>query len=571
MKKLQILLVFLFLFIACNSTKPSSYKVDYSAEHTPSFDFGIQDEEALTLCKNGWFIINELNDSFYINQIIKNKTNDEVNYFYKQKVETAFDFLQNSNSIEENYYAYFGIGELYSILIKNTKTTNYIENQQIQQELSRIAAINYFKAYLLNSNQNTYIKLTDSLSHSIFSKEIDDIFETLIKLPQTNSEPYTDLHYKKGLYYKNNALVIEAYNEFCLAQKENHNTKLLPNIISEKEKIQNDYQRQNIEYLKELILKNKFTKEELNEYYNYKQQLSYRVFMDPNNYLNYSSIGSGKFLIIPNDKFQIIDVTLENNKFNYLITRRDVSGMNYYSLVSDYQLNHHYRGIISDELLIIYLGTATYQQNFDFYKCHSFYVLPHNHPQVIRFKENIQLIDNIKNCDIDYLFAHMSTQDLQLLIDSHIILPFFPQLYKYINSYELINNKTIKVINSLLNSPVLLSPEDYEWLCCAFTKYDELNYLLEDNIEKCNNKAKCITPYLLMNNTKNRRTVLNHVENVSKENKNLLYFLGTYTITDEKLIKELLLKGLDLSAGTLIEREFSVNSLEFRLQKLCNC
>ena len=94
--KLIFLVIIAILFSSCVSTKnATSYAVDYEEEHKPKQDFEFNNADALDLCKNGWFIINELNDSFYMKNLTSKMTEEEINQFYNDKITTSLNSFED--------------------------------------------------------------------------------------------------------------------------------------------------------------------------------------------------------------------------------------------------------------------------------------------------------------------------------------------------------------------------------------------------------------------------------------------------------------------------------------------
>ena len=152
--KLNRLFYFLIviIFTSCVSTN-TTYTVDYEKEHTPQQNFEISNPEALELCKNGWFIINELNDSFYMKNVTSKMTETDKTVYYEEKFNNALQYFDESNTIEENYWSYRGVAELHSIW--KSQSHYYQDNNSHD----KIIIDNFLKAYQLKPDEYIYDKI----------------------------------------------------------------------------------------------------------------------------------------------------------------------------------------------------------------------------------------------------------------------------------------------------------------------------------------------------------------------------------------------------------------------------
>ena len=232
--KLIFLVIIAILFSSCVSTKnATSYAVDYEEEHKPKQDFDFNNTDALDLCKSGWFIINELNDSFYMKNLTSKMTEEEINQFYNDKITTSLNSFEDSNNIEVNYWNYRGIAEINTIartqfmkvnsswsttiinfgITDNNSQTDY--NKQLDL-FNRNIITNYIEAYKINPETVIYNKILSSIKNLQNEEDLISTYDYLLSL-ETDNEKRASLYYNKGIVYKDNGDFQKAYSEFNTA------------------------------------------------------------------------------------------------------------------------------------------------------------------------------------------------------------------------------------------------------------------------------------------------------------------------------------------------------------------
>ena len=235
LRKYALFPILLFiLFVSCVSNKnATSYAVDYEQEHTPKQDFKFNNEEASDLCKNGWFIINELNDPFYIKNLTSKMTENEIKQFYNDKINVALQYFNDANSIEINSWNYMGISEINNIariqfvnsntpwsagMINNGITNGDVQNTYAQQLdlYNKNITSNYIEAYKINPDSSIYNKIISSIKNLKKEEDLISTYDYLLSL-ETDNEKRASLYYKKGIVYKNNDNPQKAYSEFKTA------------------------------------------------------------------------------------------------------------------------------------------------------------------------------------------------------------------------------------------------------------------------------------------------------------------------------------------------------------------
>lgn len=649
MKTIKLIFFFLitFWFSSCVTTNnKKTPKIDYEKEHSPKQDFYIHDERASDLCKKGWFILNELNDSDYMNKITVNMSNKEKTLFYEEKLNAAKTYFETSNSLEINSWSYRGIAELHNIWRSQISSPNYdyfnaVKSQYVNNDQykiieqinyhAKLVTQNYFEAYKIFPDLTVYYKMLDSISDLKSEEDVISMCDEIIAFTDDNYVK-AELYYKKGAYYRKNNEFQKAFEQFNLAfdtsenyfdyedyfevmekvalkndefdaisfldsylKKEKDNTKLaflhykksfinsntdiesykelvtakkltdnielLKNIDNRLSNISNMYQVKNNEYFKNLIVAKKAGFNTYEEYETYLHRVDFKNL--------YSSLNSGKntsyllgdVIVVPAESLSITDVEQSQSGYIYLVTGY---GQNQLSrccmVVSDHQLQYTLwkgEGLITEKVLLAYQGKSSYKRGYSIDDCDLFTVVNPFSPLLEDLSNRLEEANKFSNWDFDYILSKITASEYQVLLDNGYMFVFYPDIYRklcYACSEELYYSKSKneiinykgwkKIFDTILSSPFEISDQDYWWLCETFNMSDEFNAYLEKYIDIPGaNSIWFRKSYFYQK--KNFNTVLSHLKNLESESKVYWFYLWECGINDEKIIKELIQKGLD--------------------------
>lgn len=628
MKSLRFFaILFISIVLFSCASNSSSYTVDYEKEHMPKQNFDFQNSDAGDLCYQGWFVLNELNDTFFMNNKLRKLSNDEIDNYYDLKLKESLENFKQSNSLEKNTWNYKGIAEVYKIKKGrvNYNEVSYYSNLETQ---------NYFESYKLKQEPDVYSKILESISKLSLDDKLD-VYDELLSISHEQSQ-IAEFHYNKGMIYSSKNDYSKAYGEiktaFELSNDFNSSDKYFSELIKlsdadksiniqtllnesvKKEKDKNKlaflqyeqgkvYQYSNDDYVKAynqyVIAKNSASDEKLIQAIGYQlssikddykdscndkykklivaKKAGYNTYDDYQAFLNradfenfYRSLNLGKethyvpgdIIVAPSQRLSITDVEQSKSGFIYLVTGY---GQNQLSkccmIISDYQIQnvvYYGEGLITEKLILAYQGKSTYKRGFTIVDCDVFTVVNPFNPVLEILSEQINEAVKYEKWDFDYSLGELTGEDYEFLIKNGYCIALYPEGYQKLssscvgeiidksNKQEKINYSSWKkVFDSVLSSSFEISQSDYEWLCETYNISDEFNSYFEKCIDKTNYNPKWFHDSYYTN-PKNLNTYMTHVKDVSNYTEIFFHYITWYGIKDEKIIKALIKKGLNV-------------------------
>lgn len=613
---------------SCASNKSTSFAVDYEKEHKPKQKFDFNNNEALDLCYKGWFLVNELNDTFFMRNLTHKMSNDELESLYNQKINDALTYFSQSNEIEKNSENFNGTAEIYKI--KKTRVgfneVSYYSNLETQ---------NYLESYKIKQNSNVYSKIVTSISN-LSNEDKLSIYDELLSISKDQTQ-IADFHFNKGLIYSskqeyskslseietaivlsntfenldryftglydlyekdksiniqkfindsiknekdNNKIAffeyeqgknyqyilddyVKAYNQYILAKKKASDEKLIQSIDSQLSDIKQNYKYSCDDKLKKLIVAKKAGFNSYEDYQAYLRRVNFEILYRSLNIGNDTFYLPGDIIVAPSQRLSITDVEQSKAGYVYLVTGY---GQNQLSkccmIVSDYQLQYvayYGEGLITEKLCLAYQGKSTYKRGYTIVDCDVFTVINPFSPILEDLSTRINEAVKYEKWDFDYSLGELTGEEYELLLKNNYCVALYPDGYQKLSSSctgEIIdksnNNEKInynswkKVFDAVLNSSFEISQKDYEWLCEAFNSSDEFNSYLEKCIDKTTYNPKWFHDSYISKN-KNFNTYMTHLKDASIYTEEFFHYFTWYGIKDEKIIKGLIKKGLNVS------------------------
>ncbi len=426
------------------------------------------------------------------------------------------------------------------------------------------AFIEYKTAFEVSDNYESSEKYFSKLintSDEDKKSSLQTFLDNLLKNEKDNNK-IAFLQYEKGILYQHSDNYEKAYNQYIVAKKNVTDKSLLQTIDSQILKLQENYKKTYKNTFKKLIIAKKAGFNSYDDYQAFLQRVDFEQLCRSLNLGKDTFYVPGDIIIAPAQRLSIIDVEQVDDGYIYLVT---AYGLNQFSkccvIFSDHQIQYvlyNGEGLITEKLFLDYQGKTTYKSGYSIVDCDIFTAITPFFPELKELSYRMNEAVKYEKWDFDYSLRQLTGEEYELLIKNNYYVALYPEgyykLYRActseitdtLNKNEKPYNNWKKVFDSVLASSFEITQDDYGWLCETFNESDEFNSYLEQYIDKTNFYSKLFED-AYVTCPKNFNTYITHIKDVSDKTVDFFNFFVQYDVQDEKIIKSLINKGLNIS------------------------